>query len=149
MKREYPEQPIIGVGGIVFNSDTVLLVKRDQAPGKGEWSLPGGAVELGETMPEALGREILEETSIKAKIQGLVRVLERITHDDSGKIQFHYVIVDYWGWSISDTPSAGSDACDSKFIELSKIKDMNLNAEVEETIKMAVELRERYRAEFP
>lgn len=143
MKREYPDQPIIGVGGIIFNSDTILLVKRDKAPGKGEWSLPGGAVELGETLLEALEREIEEETSLKVKIRDLVRVLERITHDNNGEIQFHYVIADYWGWSTSGTPSAGSDVSDTKFINLSQIKDMDLNNEVVQTIKMAVEMRDR------
>jgi ADP-ribose pyrophosphatase YjhB (NUDIX family) len=143
MKREYPDQPIIGVGGIIFNSDTILLIKRDKPPGKGEWSLPGGAVELGETLLEALGREIEEETALKVKIGGLVRVLERIVYDKNGKIQFHYVIADYWGWSVSGIPSAGSDVSDAKFINLSHIEDMNLNNKVLETIKMAVEMMDR------
>ena len=64
MRREYPERPIIGVGGIIFHNQSVLLVKRAQAPGKGQWSLPGGAVELGETLVEALKREMLEEVSL-------------------------------------------------------------------------------------
>ncbi len=78
MKREYPEAPIVGVGGVIFQDSTVLLVKRGQEPGKGQWSLPGGVMELGETLTEALKREILEEVSIGIEIGGLVKVLDPV-----------------------------------------------------------------------
>jgi mutator protein MutT len=96
MKREYPEHPIMGVGGVIFHDQSVLLVRRNQEPAIGQWSLPGGAVELGETLDEALKREIQEEVSIKIEIGGLVRVLDRIIYDQEKRIRFHYVIADYW-----------------------------------------------------
>ena len=97
MKREYPEAPIVGVGGVIFKDSSVLLVKRGQEPGKGQWSLPGGAVELGETLTHALKREILEEASINIEVGGLIRLLDRIVHDRQKRVQYHYVIVDKWG----------------------------------------------------
>ena len=81
LKREYPSHPIIGVGGIIFRDESVLLVKRAQEPSKGQWSLPGGVVELGETLKEALMREIMEEVSINVRIGDLVRIIDRIESD--------------------------------------------------------------------
>ena len=87
MKRHYPDQPIVGVGAVVFRDDEVLLVRRGKEPANGEWSLPGGAVEVGETLEEALRRELREETGIEVEILGLSAVLERIFPDAEGKDQ--------------------------------------------------------------
>jgi mutator protein MutT len=141
MRREYPEAPIVGVGGVIFRDSSVLLVKRDQEPGKGQWSLPGGAVELGETLTHALKREIREEVSIKIEVGGLVRLLDRIVHDQQKRVQYHYVIVDYWGWLISGKTSPASDVSDARFVTLSKLKNMGVHQLVEETIGMAIEMR--------
>jgi len=143
MKREYPGQPIIGVGGIIFHDRSVLLVKRAQEPGLGQWSLPGGAVELGETLVDALRREILEEVSIEVEIGGLVRVLDKILYDREEKVQFHYVIADYWGWLVSGKARAYSDISDSRFVEIDRIREMNIHEEVETTILMGLGMREK------
>jgi ADP-ribose pyrophosphatase YjhB (NUDIX family) len=97
LKREYPKSPIVGVGAVIFDGASVLLAQRGQEPAKGTWSLPGGAVELGEKLVDALKREILEEIGIEIEVGGLVRVLDRIVRDGKKRIQYHYVIVDYWG----------------------------------------------------
>jgi ADP-ribose pyrophosphatase YjhB (NUDIX family) len=141
MKREYPEAPIVGVGGVVFKDGSVLLVKRGQEPGKGQWSLPGGAVELGETLTHALKREILEEASINIEVGGLVRLLDRIVHDPQKRVQYHYVIVDYWGWMISGKLSPGSDVSDARFVTLNQLKKMGVHHLVAETVHTAVGMR--------
>lgn len=141
MKREYPERPIIGVGGIIFHDRSVLLVKRSNAPGKGQWSLPGGAVELGETLIDALRREILEEVSIKIGIGGLVRLLDRILYDKDNRVQYHYVLADYWGWLISGQARVGSDTSDTCFVDIDHVRKMGIPKEVEETISMAIKMR--------
>ena len=141
MKREYPEAPIVGVGGVVFKDSSVLLVKRGQEPGKGQWSLPGGAVELGETLTHALKREILEEASINIEVGGLVRLLDRIVHDRQKRVQYHYVIVDYWGWMVSGKLSPGSDVSDARFVTLNQLKKMGVHHLVEETVRMAIGMR--------
>ncbi len=143
MKREYPDQPVIGVGGIIFHDRSVLLVKRAQEPGLGQWSLPGGAVELGETLVDALRREILEEVSIEVEIGGLVRVLDKILYDREEKVQFHYVIADYWGWLVSGKARAYSDISDARFVEIDRIREMNIHEEVETTILMGLGMREK------
>ena len=141
MRRKYPKAPIVGVGGVIFNDSAVLLVQRDQEPGKGQWSLPGGVVELGETLTDALKREILEEASINIEIGGLVRLLERIFHDREKRVQYHYVIADYWGWMLSGELKPESDVSDARFVRLSQFKEMGADHLVEETVRMAIGMR--------
>ena len=96
MRREYPEAPIVGVGAVVIDGTKVLLVRRGNEPLKGEWSLPGGAVELGETLQQGVVREALEETGLVVVPAGIVEVLDRITKDGAGgRIRYHYVLVDF------------------------------------------------------
>jgi len=147
LKREYPESPIVGVGGVIFDGASVLLAKRGQEPAKGTWSLPGGAVELGERVVDALKREIQEEVGIEIEVGGLVRVLERIIQDQGNRVRYHYVIIDYWGWKVSGHPTPGSDTSDICFVPLEGIRKWDIHREVLETILMAVELRDRASAQ--
>jgi mutator protein MutT len=142
MQREYPKHPIVGVGGIVFRGKRVLLAKRNQDPGKGQWSLPGGMVELGETLEQALMREIREEAGIEIQIRGLARLLERIIHDDGQRIRYHYVIADYWAEMVSGEPRAASDVSDLRFVPLEEVPGMAVHRDVKDTIGMAVKMRE-------
>ena len=142
MRREYPKHPILGVGGIVFKGNRVLLARRNQEPGKGQWSLPGGMVELGETLEQALVREIREEAGIDIKIGGLARLLDRIIHDDGQRVQYHYVIVDYWAEMVSGEPRAASDVSDLRFVPLGEVQSMEVHRDVKDTIGIAVKMRE-------
>jgi len=142
MKREYPEYPIIGVGSVIFRDSSVLLAKRNQEPGRGQWSLPGGVVELGETLIDALKREIYEEVSIKIEVGCLVRLLDRILYDQKKRVRFHYVIANYWGWVVSGQPAPATDISDTCFVSLNQVKKMGIHKDVEETIFMAVKMRQ-------
>ena len=96
MRREYPEAPIVGVGAVVIDGTKVLLVRRGQEPLKGEWSLPGGGLELGETLQQGVVREVLEETGLMVAPGGVIEILDRITQDEpSGRVRFHYVLIDF------------------------------------------------------
>jgi 8-oxo-dGTP diphosphatase len=110
--REYPERPIVGVGGVVIENGRVLLMKRAYAPLQGEWSIPGGGLDVGEKIEEGVRRELEEETGIEARIVAHIETFERIMRDDDGRVQFHYVILDYLCEATGGELRAGGDATD-------------------------------------
>jgi mutator protein MutT len=126
MQREYPDNPVLGVGAVIFNNEKVLLVKRGKEPGYGKWSIPGGAVELGETLKEGLLREIMEETGLQVEIGGMVEVLEWISRDENDQIKYHYVLVDYWCKCLFLKPNPSSDVLDARWVLLSEILNYDL-----------------------
>jgi mutator protein MutT len=108
--RTYPERPIVGVGAVVVEGSRVLLVKRANEPLKGEWSLPGGAVDVGETLEDAIRREVREETCLEIEVGPIVDVLDRIRYDPDGRVKFHYVLVDFVCRPSGGTLRCASDA---------------------------------------
>ncbi|MEQ9361916.1 MAG: NUDIX domain-containing protein, partial [Rhodospirillales bacterium] len=94
MSREYPERPIVGIGAVVLKDDQVLLIRRGKPPRIGSLSLPGGAQRVGETVNEGALREVMEETGIEAEVLGLIDVVDSMTRDDDGRLQFHYTLID-------------------------------------------------------
>jgi 8-oxo-dGTP diphosphatase len=116
LSREYPERPIVGVGAILIDKNCVLLVQRGKEPLKGEWSIPGGAVELGETLDAALHREVWEETGLEIESRGIVEVLDRI-HSEQERVRYHFVLIDYLCRVTGGTLKAASDAADARWIQ--------------------------------
>ena len=122
MAREYPERPVVGVGGVVIDDGRTLLIRRGSEPLRGQWSIPGGTLELGESLEDGVARELLEETGLEVRVLDLIEVFDRIfTEPDAGgggtpqRPKFHYVIVDYLCERISGEPRAGSDVTDVAF----------------------------------
>lgn len=113
--REFPSQPILGVGGAVIDGNSVLLIRRGHAPQKGEWTLPGGMVELGEKLISAVEREIREETGLAVEPVALISVFERILRVRS-RIRYHYAVVDYLCRKRSGRLKAASDASDARWV---------------------------------
>lgn len=113
--REYPERPIVGVGAIILDHSPdhrkVLLVRRGTEPNRGEWSLPGGAVQAGEKLQEAVRREILEETGLAVRVEEVVEVLDRIVRDEQGRVRFHYVLVDIEQDEVEEGQILGCPEC--------------------------------------
>ncbi len=118
MRREYPEAPIVGVGAVVIDGTKVLLVRRGNEPLKGEWSLPGGALEVGETLQQGVVREVLEETGVTVAPAGVVEILDRIVRDEeSGRVRYHYVLIDFVCRVIGGSPLVGSDADEVQWVD--------------------------------
>ena len=109
LQREYPASPLLGVGAIVIQHGRVLLVQRGHEPAKGQWSLPGGLIDLGETLPKAVAREVLEETGLVVEPVELIELLDRI-HREGDRVRYHYVIADYLCRVVGGTLLAASDA---------------------------------------
>jgi len=107
--REYPERPLVGVGGVVISNGRALLVKRGGPPLEGQWSIPGGMLEVGETLLEGVRRELLEETGINVRVGELIEVFERINRDGDGKARYHFVVLDYLCKAANGEARAGSD----------------------------------------
>ncbi len=134
---------MVGVGAVVFWEDAVILVRRNNEPGKGRWSLPGGLVELGESLEEALKREIMEELSVDVSVKGLLDIFERVIRDEERRIVYHYVVVDYWAEVISGSPVAGSDAGEMMLLSGDEILQTHqVSTEVTTVLRKAVRLRE-------
>lgn len=116
--RRYPARPLLGVGAVIFQDDTVLLIERGQEPLKGWWTLPGGLVETGERLDQALRREVLEETGLIVEPLTVAAIFERIIPDASGRTEFHYVIIDYLCRPAGGTLAWGSDVSGARWVRL-------------------------------
>ena len=110
VKRLYPDQPVLGVGAIILCDGRVLLEKRKNEPGKGKWSIPGGIVDLGESPERAIVREVQEETSLEVETPHLLDVVSDVSLDETGKVKYHFVIIDYLVTVRCGEPHASSDA---------------------------------------
>lgn len=110
-RRRYPDAPLVGVGVAVFDdAGRVLLVQRGRAPRAGQWGLPGGLLDLGEALVDAGRREVWEETGLEVEIGAMVAAFEPIERDGEGRIEYHYVVIDFWARHLRGTPVAQDDA---------------------------------------
>jgi mutator protein MutT len=139
MNRRYPERPYAGVGAIVFRGTEVLLIKRGSPPALGKWSIPGGLVELGESLEAAVRREVVEEVGLEVKVIDLVAALDRVILDPDGRIEYHYILLDFLCEVVSGHPSAASDADECRFVALEDLRLYDMTRGTEEVIKRAFE----------
>jgi 8-oxo-dGTP diphosphatase len=121
MGAPYPAAPVVAVGVILLDGDGVLLIERAHPPGQGRWSVPGGRVELGETLEAAAARELVEETGLAATLGAPVVLLDRVVRDAAGAVEFHYVIVDFLATAPTGTLRAGDDARAARFVPLTEV----------------------------
>lgn len=135
MKRDYPAQPIIGVGAVIVQGGRVLLVRRATAPLKGEWSVPGGMLELGEKLRDGVRRETLEETGMEVEAGQVLEVFDSIFTDQQGRTQYHYVLIDYLCRPVSGEAKAGSDVSDVCWVSEEELPAMHLRESIEQVVR--------------
>ena len=146
MSREYPDHPRVGVGAVVLDGDRVLLVRRGHGPAAGKWSLPGGLVHVGETTREAVVREVAEECGLAVRAVDIAGVIERVTRDESGRVRYHYLLVDYLAIPESTTIEAGSDAADARWVAIEGLGEYDTTDGLLDMIRRAQALRGGARA---
>ncbi len=140
--REYPDRPVIGVGGVVIDQGRTVLIRRGTEPLRGEWSIPGGTIEIGETIEEAVCRELREETGLEVQVLELIELFDRIYADGSTakakkEPRFHYVIADYLCELVGGDPRAGSDVTDLAFVREEELANFHLTEKATSVLKKA------------
>jgi 8-oxo-dGTP diphosphatase len=151
--REYPERPVVGIGGVVIDRGRTLLIRRGSEPLLGEWSIPGGTLELGESLQEGVARELLEETGIEVRVLDLIEVFDRVYLENGStgakrnrKPRFHFVIVDYLCERLSGEPRAGSDVTDVAFAREDELARFHLTETATRVLKKAFAMHRARRA---
>lgn len=138
--REYPERPVAGVGGVVIFRDRVLLVRRGNPPLQGEWSIPGGALEVGETLVEGVRREVAEEAGIEVRVHGVIEVFERISFDAAGKAVYHYVVLDHYCELVRGDARPGSDVTEVAWVSEPDLEKYSLTPSATQVIQKAFQI---------
>lgn len=147
--REYPQHPLVGVGGVVIDGGRALLIRRGGVPARGEWSIPGGLLEVGETLERGVARELAEETGLEVRVVGLIEALERIfpappgadgSPGDPKRPQYHFVILDYLCEVSGGTLAAGSDAQEFAWATEEELPKFNVTVAVNRVVKKAFAL---------
>jgi ADP-ribose pyrophosphatase YjhB (NUDIX family) len=137
MKREYPDRPIVGVGAVIVDHHRVLLARRGNPPMMGQWTIPGGVVELGETLRSAAEREALEETGLTVRAGEVLEVIDRIVAGEDGGTQYHYVLVDFLCTVLEGELRAGSDAAEVAWVSQDGVEKYKLEKTAVEVITKA------------
>lgn len=135
MKREFPEHPLVGVGAIITDQSRVLLVKRAHPPIQGQWSIPGGVLEVGEMVREAAVREAREETGLEVEPGELLGVFDRVLRDREHRVQYHYVLIDFLCRITGGELKAASDAEDVRWFAFEELPSLNLAPDTQDVIR--------------
>lgn len=118
--REFPDAPRVGVGAVILDGERVLLARRGRPPGQGKWSIPGGLVDLGERIEDALVREVEEESGLRVRLLGLCGVIDRVIREQD-VVRYHYVIIDYVAESVAGRLQAGSDVAEVRWVDVNDL----------------------------
>src|SRR6266851_7378515 len=149
MRREYPESPLVGVGAVIVENHRVLLIRRGQAPLLGEWSLPGGVLECGETLREAVVREAREETGLAVETGEMLGVYERVIRGNEDRVRYHYVLIDFLCRPIGGKIKAGSDAADVRWFRRDELPPLNLAHDANDVVLKGLARTMEHRASSP
>ena len=126
LRRDYPDRPLVGVGAVIVHDNKVVIVQRGTEPLKGQWSVPGGALEIGETLRECAAREALEETGLHVKAGEVLEVFDAIYRQPDGRVQYHYVLIDFQCRLLGGELRAGADALDAKWVTVEDLEGFKI-----------------------
>jgi ADP-ribose pyrophosphatase YjhB (NUDIX family) len=140
MSRLYPELPVVGVGAVILREGRVLIVRRANPPLQGQWSIPGGALDLGEKLRDGVAREVREETGLEVEVGPVLDVFDSIFPDAEGRTQYHYVLIDYLCRPLSGTATAASDASELRWARPDELETLGMKQVTIEAIRKAVAL---------
>ena len=143
--RRYPRHPLLGVGALILDRDRILMAERGGEPLKGWWSIPGGLVETGESLEEAICREVREETGLRVRPLGVVKIFERIMRDQNGEAEYHYVLIDYLCRVTSGVLRAGDDVSRVEWVRRRDLDGMRITEGTLGVIEKAFRDRRKYR----
>ena len=146
-KREYPDRPIVGVGAVIVQNGRAVLVKRTGEPLAGEWSVPGGVLEIGESLRQGIEREALEETGLVVVAGPVLDVFDSISADPDGRTRYHYCLIDFLCRAVSGELRAGSDAAAVRWISRDELETFPMREPVRGVIRKAFELDETRESE--
>jgi len=147
--RRYPERPIAAIGAVVVKGSHVLLVVRGKDPGCGEWSIPGGVIQLGETLEHAVIRETQEEVGILVEPVGLIEAMDRVIWDEKGMVEYHYVLLDFVCCYRSGSLRAGSDAKEARWVSDRELERYELRRETADVIRKGFRMAKRRCKDHP
>lgn len=139
MQREFPDHPLIGVGAVIVDGDRVLLAKRGHPPIQGEWSIPGGVLEVGELIREAAAREAQEETGLIVEPGELLGIFDRVLRSADGRVQYHYVLIDFLCRVIGGELCASSDAAEVRWFTQQELPPLKLSQDTQDVIRKGFE----------
>ena len=139
MSREYPDRPIPGVAATIIHENRILLVQRGKHPSKDMWGLPGGVVEVGETLKEAVVREVKEETSVDVEPLELITVFDTIRKDDEGKVRTHFILFEYLCRYVGGNVNAATDAPDARWVSLDELDSIDIMPTTKRFIEKTLE----------
>ena len=143
--RRYPKRPLIGVGALIFQRGRILMAQRGKEPLKGWWSLPGGALELGERLADGVKREVREETGLEIRPLGVLEIFERIMRDARGAPEYHYVLIDYICRIVSGELRAGDDVCAVEWVRQRDLSKLQITEGTLAVIEKGFRERRRYK----
>jgi ADP-ribose pyrophosphatase YjhB (NUDIX family) len=135
MGREYPENPLVGVGAVIVADGRALLIRRGQAPLLGEWSLPGGVLECGESLREAAIREAREETGLTVEVDEMLGVYERVIRSEDGRVRYHYVLIDFLCHAVGGELKAASDAAEVGWFTREQLPALKLAYDADDVVR--------------
>ncbi len=139
MKRDYPDRPIVGVGAVIVRDGRAVIVQRATEPLRGQWSIPGGAVELGETVRQAAAREAREETGLEVEVGEVLEVFDSIYPDPDGRTRYHYVLIDFLCRPVGGELQAGADAAQARWVEARELAGFKVSESATRVIRKGLE----------